>query len=104
MFWISLDMRPKVLSGLDALDERRRLKLPDNSITEFVDKVTMKRPVSEAFARAYFDRASMTVTVTVNPAYLVPGDVVSDPGSRYVTFDPELSDERVRELWLASRR
>lgn len=107
MFTIQLRFDHFTLSGLAALDERRRLKLPDATAFFAYDSTTPTAEVGEGFARLHFDRTQTTATRGVEWASLTPTDVVLIPGSvsraAHVALDPDMPAERVRELWLAGR-
>lgn len=102
MFSISLDLAEVELTGLDALDFRRRLKLPDGSMVETHDATFVSVEVSESFVRANFDRTSVHVRRLIPVAILAPGDLEPGPdkhGSDAVSFVEEMPPERVIELW-----
>lgn len=107
MFAIRIDLVEYRVSGLDALDLRRRLKLPDSSDATFRDVRLARCEVSEGFARAHFPRDSRQVDRDVTVGLLIPGDCVeSGPGSqRCMATDivlAELTPARIMELWLAA--
>jgi hypothetical protein len=104
MFQIRVSLgRETTLTGLEALDERRRLGLPDNGVLVLIDATDPVSEVSEGFARAHFtDRTVNDWTRVVSPAQLCPGDLVEDaPGSVKVRLNQGMPAERVTELWLA---
>lgn len=116
MFTIRLDFeKNEQLTGLEALDMSRRLKLEDTAALSFVDDdVTGAHSaycgVSEGFARAYFDRTETESVAVVPIEMLIPGDVAQLDGVRsdntkrlhYATFADSITPERVRELYVAT--
>ena len=107
MFKIELELETDVESmfGLAALDERRRLKLPDDSKLRF-DQTTASRwvEVDEAFARLYFPRNVANATAVIPLAALAAGDLVplnGLPGCVKWADDDTLTDDRVMQLFAA---
>ena len=103
------------LSGLNALDFRRRLKLPDSTRVKW-DMTYQDNPscfVSESFARRWFqDRDSISVTHALRDEHLhllAPGDLVpkgdqSQARGGMVALDPKMPASRIQELWIATQR
>jgi len=102
MFQISLDMTEMTLTGMNALDMRRRLKMSDNSFVRFVDSRTVTTNVDESFARKHFHPDHIAERAVVPISLLAPGDVTDD-GPEKVVFRDDLSHERIKELWLLSQ-
>lgn len=110
MFTIRLQLCGERLSGLEAVDECRRLGLPDSSELYFAEHdwrqtgaVTPKLEVAEPFARAYFAPQQTDSTASVPRRLLTRGDlfpISCNPAA--VTFG-EIAPERIRELYLAVR-
>ena len=90
----------ETLYGIKALDERRRLGLPDGS---YIDGRTCGGTVSaeatEADARAYFNPNNSQREVTVSASMLVPGDVTLVDNRLVINFD--MPESRIRALWFA---
>lgn len=98
MFRIDIEIDSNaVLTGLDALDERRRLGLPNGVMLDF-SKIPRSRwvDVDEAFARQHFDRSDIQTTAVIPVYELQPGDISEDGG---VTISA--SDDRIKELFAA---
>ncbi len=100
MFRIFLDLEGQTVRGLDALDLRRRLGLPDGSALKIVDDKTTFAKVNETFARRYFPRDVEDVSRTVPVSILSPGDLSARDELKAGLSD-DLTDERKIELWLA---
>lgn len=102
MFTITIHLKDFVRHGLEALDIRRRLKLPDDSVI-VVNSGPIKTTVSEAFARARFPSKNQTeVGQYINFDHLTPEDVQLDSNGR-VELRPDMPTTRVQELWLSAR-
>jgi hypothetical protein len=103
MFTVRVEVwRGEVLTGLEALDERRRLGLPDGSLLGIGEYGSMyaRAPVSEAVARACFARDERENGVFISREMLSRGDVVeSGTGWKLAALSPE----RVIELWYHGR-
>lgn len=104
MFEISVGFSsPNVhLKGLAALDERRRLGLPDGVELWVGYEQRRRAPVGESVARRHFGRSEVCRGRTITLELLAPGDLMPRPDCpdcpiAYVLA--ELSPERVRELW-----
>ena len=98
MFRIELRLTDRCLTGLEALDECRRLQLEDNVILRHNAGCPVECSVSEAFARLWFGkRQTRAVRKFDRWELLVPGDLVSSG-----TVWAVLTEERIKELWLAS--
>jgi hypothetical protein len=107
MFTLILRLRSENLSGIPALDERRRLSLSDNSTisgrTAEYRQITTE--ATEQEARAYFD-GDCCLAATVDRACCQAGDVtLSDDAysQDVVVLRPDLSPVRFRQLWHAGR-
>jgi len=90
-----------VLTGLDALDQTRRLGLPEATMLNFTQAYDNTLEVSEEFALQYFSRTEYDVTRLVDLSVLKPGDIVlSSVGNP--TFNLSgMTNERIQELWHA---
>ena len=100
MFRIAIASEYVEMNGLEALDERRRLGLPDGAHL-IVRPRDVTAPVDEAFARANFSSWRSTCESRVAPIrFLVPGDLSEHEGAFRLKKD--LPAERVRALWLAA--
>jgi hypothetical protein len=87
------------ITGLQALDERRRLRLPDGA--SIVDALLRTRYVTvpEDFARKHFGRTDTEITREVPLELFQPGDCdLKQYGSIYIADD--ITDERIMQLWL----
>lgn len=110
MFRVYLSVEDRRLTGLDALDERRRLGLGEGIELSTTSSRTAsgarqaKAEVGEGFARAYFPRTATYVAATVPLRLLIPGDLVSCHSANpdVFTFSDALSAERVTELFVAA--
>jgi hypothetical protein len=105
VFKIYICLDRVTLTGLDALDERRRLGLPDGSgldSCEQYGRASSSRyvAVTEGFARLHFGRQQTTGCVTVPLSALTPADLVAEGDVRAV-FAESITDDRVRELYVA---
>ena len=99
---VSWNSEHRWLTGLDAVDESRRLGLDADGERQMVKDDTAAVEVSEEFARAYFDsRSSGTEMADVTFAMLGPTDVQL-VGQR-VKFADNLPAARVVELFHAGR-
>lgn len=101
MFYVGIGIIEEKLYGLSALDERRRLGLPDGTVLHF-SSIAKKIEVGEDFARlypSYFQDAS-TVYLEVPHSVIMKGEVARAPN--YVnTFHLEyLSLERCKWLFM----
>lgn len=101
MFRIKLAIKEDdVLTGLDALDERRRLGLPDDTYLMFSAVYTATVKVPEEFARKYFDRFSTEMCCEIPIASLVSSDVGMSAHERLAILETILP-ERAMELFAA---
>lgn len=88
------------LVGLQALDECRRLGLPDNSILYVCDKRTsVWFTVTEQFARKHFPYCVREMSTEVPLGALTRDDVVLDKD--ILKINEEMSNERAMELFAA---
>lgn len=120
MFSISIKLaKSESLSAIRALDFRRKFGLADGtqlSFTAAIDNgrnVILQAPVSEGFARAWFD-GGVTSLAEVPVAFLQPGELelvkwvigqgnVADPEGDTASLVTTLSPERIVELYIAVR-
>ena len=105
MFTIEVGIERYSVTGLEALDARRKLCLPDgNSLCASLTPVETE--VSEAFARVYFKKHEARCRQNVPVSLLVPTDVqefqATTGGPPWMQFR-NLSGDRIRELFLAGR-
>ena len=103
MFKIKLKLNDfGFLTGLRALDERRRLGLPDDAKLSFddVNPDYVTADVDEKFARTWFHNEETVGVESVCLNQLVSGEVRH--GTYICQFAIE-SPDRIRELWTASR-
>jgi hypothetical protein len=101
MFRIDLQIaEAAALTGLCALDERRRLGLPDDS-TLYVSRkrTTCWFEVAEAFARRHFRYDANDLTAFVPLSALTKDDVTLVINS--VVIREDMTDERAMELFAA---
>lgn len=100
MFSIKVGIKYTSLEGLSALDERRRLKLPDhNQLHIPSSQLALTVKVDEAFARLHQANFLDSIDgglVMVPLSMLVPGEILAEEVVRYKLV---LSDERVQALW-----
>lgn len=94
MFRIRVFVRKVSLTGLIALDLRRRLGLSDNSVFIFEGNYSRDLTVPESFARRYFLPSEISVCHEVEFDLLCKGEI--DENKKLC-----LSDERIKELWLS---
>lgn len=112
MFSVSIRVDHLVITGLNALDFRRRMKLADGSRVTMRTHSTLYVPVTEAFARVFFDRDSSGDCVVVPHRLLVPGDLI-DGNTQYasqanaedgaVSLATGLDPRRVMDLYVDAR-
>ena len=88
----------RVVTGLGALDLSRRLGLTESTYLRITDSLTPDFPVDERFARAHFGPNDVRVTREIDVNALVEGDLLPS-GS----WNPKMTLERAKELWLAGR-
>jgi hypothetical protein len=100
MFAIELILDIETVTGLKALDIRRRLGLKDDSILSRVYTLSRNVTVGEGFARRYFKLDQRKKSVIVDPQLLQKGDVVLDDRNQ-MTWNQDITDERVVELFIA---
>lgn len=104
MFKVMIRCGFDTLTGLTALDERRRLKLSDSSTLRH-DGQTFKTgsvEVSEGFARAHFGGNDTFLFAAVPLSVLTPADVKELPGDR-IEFRDDIPDDRIRELFALAK-
>jgi hypothetical protein len=106
MFTIEVGIERYSVTGIEALDARRRLCLPDgNSLCASLTPVETE--VSEAFARVYFKKSATRCRQNVPVSLLVPSDVEEDgitvDGPPWMQLRSSLAGDRIRELFLAGR-
>lgn len=95
---IEIDYNGPLLSGLDALDERRRLGLPDGSVLLLCHVGrSVWVEVDEAFARQHFDRTSTEATATIPVDALQAGDL----GPKGSGLQWAASPDRIKALFAA---
>jgi len=101
MFRIDLEIaESETLTGLQALDERRRLGLPDAThLTLSQSRTKRWFDVTEAFARQRFPYTSAAETGIIPLAALTKDDVVLDKD--VLKINEEMSNERAMELFAA---
>lgn len=112
-FTIRVSLSESRLTGLEALDRRRALALPDDNTLSFSkpgsayegisDSVTCE--VDESFARLWFAPGSNWSEIEIGDALLAPSDVAASAYNNFenVGFRPDLPAERIRELYIAAR-
>jgi hypothetical protein len=101
MFRVRLVLPSHEIQGVAALDERRRLGLPDGSHL-VVSEPTISIEVSEGFARR-FDIFKGDSHPDAMPLleWLQPGDLVGDEGNNIrAVWNNDVKPERLRELAL----
>jgi hypothetical protein len=104
MFSVKIDVVPSGRGGLEALDERRRLGLPESTKRLFRNGENggaplMTIPVSETFARdrSLAFRNEEQVVLRINSSELKPGEVKEDRCMLFVAG--EFPEYRLVELW-----
>ncbi len=111
MFIIEISIESiKELTGLAALDARRRLGLPDGvylSCDDDTSPLSRDVEVSESFARLHFPPTAIRMRADVRFAALMPGDVTpytKGNEKKEIAFAPEetLSDARIIDLFLGT--
>lgn len=104
MFDILISLRKNAddLTGLDALDERRRLGLRDDSrlYTAYGPQRWLRASVTESIARAYFARSSIEDHAEIPLALCVGADLVEE-SAWTVALRSELPPTRILQLYLA---
>lgn len=110
MFSIHLKIVAQQLEGLRALDQFRRLRLPDgvHFCTDGLLNTYRTYPVGEGFARAHFGPDSTNESVVVPLHLLTPEDVdeyIPNGGDRrYLCLRKDMPPERAQELFRETRR
>ena len=103
MFTIRISLRQNEddITGLDALDERRRLKLQDGSIirTGYGHTSWRQTETTESVAREYFNRTQEIDTVEIPLALLTPNDVYEEVYPQ-VLLRKDLTSEHINRLYL----
>lgn len=99
MFRIDLEIKStQPLHGLHALDERRRLGLPDAALLLIgVKRTTRWFEVSEEFARQHFGYQDNNLTAAVPVFALNKGDVTLVNNT--LVIHENMTDERAAELF-----
>ena len=87
------------LAGLDALDERRRLGLPDDSLLAKCQPISRWVTVDESFARLHFGRTEINARRYVRRDVLMPTDITSSDHNSF-GFRDDISDQRVKDLFI----
>lgn len=89
--------------GYAALDWRRSKGLPDDSSIHWAPGAArlIECEVSEGFARQHFGPTENGPRRAVSPDVLCPGEMAVEPNTGGIGFGV-LSDDRIRELWLAA--
>ena len=99
MFKIDLQIKEtETITGLQALDKRRELGLPDDSTLCISESRCRWVEVPEAFARQHFAPSDVEVTRQISIDKLRSGDVETGRFGA-VQISDSLSDERIMELW-----
>lgn len=105
MFKIRITLVNKYLSGLEAIDERRRLGLPDDSELRADAAVSIYADVGEGFARLHFASNNITQDARVDQSILTPSDVEQHESCPiYFRMRKDMSPERVKEIYVASNK
>jgi hypothetical protein len=88
------------LTGLEALEERRRLGLSDE--TRLIDGCPVSKwvDVDEAFARMYFSRTEREASRAVPRSALMSGEVEVNERDEMI-FSNLLSDQRIKDLFVS---
>lgn len=103
MFKIRLIMPDVTYHGLKALDHCRVFNVPDSTYFATpghpADRRSRYVPVSEMFAREHFGYEDTEVEAEVPIEMLHTGDL-SPLNATYIGWNTEITDERVRELFV----
>ena len=93
------------ITGIVALDLRRRLGLPDDSILENESPISRWVEVDEPFARLHFSPTSRRERRWVRLDQVVSGDLGLERNGCGLSFSGEsLTDERVKALFVAGSK
>lgn len=111
MFKITINLVGEILRGLEALDKRRQLGLPDDIHLMAVSTsasfcVTLTCDVSETFARTWFGPNDTEQSARIHYNDVAPDDVRavnSQMLSGPIAFNRGMKPERIQELFVASR-
>jgi len=101
MFKIVITLRPIYMQGVKALDERRRLSLPDGATLSVYNHTAIGVDVPESFARLWFGPESLSADAMVDLSQLAPVDVKPD-GAGGVIF-ADLETARACELFVSAQ-
>ncbi len=103
MFIIDIELayRPE-LTGLRALDECRRLKLPDSNLLCCSGSISRDVTVGEGFARLHFTPDARAVRSLVTLNVLTPDDISTDTSG--IRWSKDITDERIVELFVAGSK
>ena len=104
MFTIRLDLIVETLRGIRALDKRRELGLPDDTVLYIVDSKVIAAEVPESFARQYFPPDAECVKQRVPLDLLRKGDLEEGVSHGLAVWrNAPDRDLRIIDLWLAAK-
>lgn len=109
VFKIDVQIDSVRFTGLQALDFARRHGLPDTATLYVGSQNTtgvdwyVRVTVDESFARAWFSPTEQVEEATIPIELLARGDLVTVEGRPQVCGLAQLSPERAKELFVASR-
>jgi hypothetical protein len=106
MFKITISLSGGYVTGLEALEKRRLLGLPDGVGLSVAGRVVTgchepSCDVDEHFARTWFGRSQASSDADI-PVRLVQSGDVKAIGTNAMTF-ADITPERIRELYVAAR-
>ena len=102
MFQVQISLKPESLFGLEALDARRRLRLPDGTTINLVHIAYRTADCSEALARVYFSATLTLDSVIIPLSWCTPEDVEEETYP-YVGLRKDLAPARIVDLYLARK-
>lgn len=102
-FRISLSLQSKDFSGIEAIEESRRVGVSEETELSYFDRGGPGFDVSEAFARRWFGPSQTDSTATVPVSLLQPGDVERMDGNPRAVSLRELPPARIIELYESAR-
>jgi len=104
MFSIQIELKPATYCGLQALDHRRILRLPDDITLRTSEARSDRRtiPISEALARLFFSPTQMMDSLAISFDLLTPEDVETQDFG-VIALRKDLAEARILELYLAEQ-
>ena len=102
-FRVGIKLKRFKMTGYRGLDIRRKYGLEEKTLFEvgFDSGHYVYYPVSEAFAREFFEPEMDSMTFEIPYTWLVPGELAANHERMgTVNIVPGLSEERIKALWV----